>query len=263
MKRGCSVFDWQVVAGVILKCQGSVSSQQGEDRVILELHPDIRIEKLAIGRERATLLVIDNFLAAPERLVSRAAKTQFGSGGRFYPGVRAKAPPSYEHFLATRLQPLLAEHFGIVSASLRLSMCHFSLVTTPAAELTLPQRLPHVDSFAPEGVATIHYLFKDNLGGTAFYRHRSTGYEYLDEARRPTYSQTLEAECAGLDRPAAEYINGDTAIFEQIARADSVFNRMLVYRRNSLHSGAIDRAFVPDADPRTGRLSINSFVDPE
>jgi hypothetical protein len=59
-----------------------------------------------------------------------------------------------------------------------------------------------------------------------------------------------------------EYINGDTALFEEIARAEGVFNRMLVYRRNSLHSGSIDRAFVPDPNPRTGRLSINCFVDP-
>jgi hypothetical protein len=38
-------------------------------------------------------------------------------------------------------------------------------------------------------------------------------------------------------------------------------NVVLVYRRNSLHSGCIDPAFVPDANPRTGRLSINSFID--
>jgi len=231
--------------------------------MILDLHPQIRVEQLTLGRERAPLLVIDNFVADPERLLKKAATAQFTTGGRFYPGIRAKAPPSYEHFLTTRLQPLLSQYFGLVSRSLRLSMCHFSLVTTPAAELTLPQCLPHVDSFAPEGLATIHYLFKEKLGGTAFYRHRATGYEYLDESRRPAYSQSLEAQCAGPDRPKEEYINGDTAIFEQIARAEGVFNRMLIYRRNSLHSGAIDRAFVPDADPRTGRLSINSFIDPE
>jgi hypothetical protein len=231
--------------------------------MILDLHPDIRIEKLTIGRERAPLVVIDNFIAEPERLVKKAAVAQFAPGGRFYPGIRAKAPPSYEHFLATRLQPLLAEHFDLTSKSLSLSMCHYSLVTTPAAQLTLLQCLPHVDSLAAQGLATIHYLFKEKLGGTAFYRHRATGYEYLDEARGPVYSSALEAECAGPNRPVSEYISGDTALFEQIARAEGVFNRMLVYRRNSLHSGAIDRAFVPDANPRTGRLSINSFIDAE
>lgn len=231
--------------------------------MILDLHPDIRIQKLTLGREGAPLLIIDNFVADPDRLVRKAATAQFVPGGRYYPGIRAKAPPSYEHFLTARLQPLLAEHFGAQSRSLRLSMCHFSLVTTPAAQLTLLQCLPHVDSLAAEGFATIHYLFKEKLGGTAFYRHRATGYEYLDDVRGPVYSRALEAECAGPERPLSEYINGNTALFEQIACAEGVFNRMLVYRRNSLHSGAIDRAFVPDPNPRSGRLSINSFIDPE
>ena len=229
--------------------------------MILELHPDIRIEKRTFGREAASLLVIDNFVAEPERLVKKAAMAQFTAGGRFYPGIRAKAPPSYEHFLATRLQPLLAEHFGFASSSLSLPMCHFSLVTTAAARLAPMQRIPHVDSLSREGFATIHYLFKGKLGGTAFYRHRATGYESLDEVRGPEYFRVLEAQSAGPDSPALNYINGDTALFEQIASADGVFNRMLVYRRNSLHSGAIDGAFVPDPNPRTGRLSINSFID--
>lgn len=230
--------------------------------MILDLHPDIRVEKLTLGREGAPLVVIDNFVAEPERLVKKATTAQFTSGGRFYPGIRVKAPPSYEHFLVTRLPSLVGEYFGLTGSALRLSMCHYSLVTTPAAELSLLQRLPHVDSLAPEGLATIHYLFKEKHGGTAFYRHRATGYEYLDQTRGPVYSRALDAECAGSDRPASEYINGDTALFEEIARAEGVFNRMLVYRRNSLHSGSIERTFVPDPNPRTGRLSINSFIDP-
>jgi len=230
--------------------------------MILDFHPQIRIEKRAFGREQATLLVIDNFIAEPDRLVKKATTAQFAPGGRFYPGIRAKAPPSYEHFLATRLQPLLAEHFSFTGVSLRLSMCHFSLVTTPAAELAPMQRIPHVDSVVREGFATIHYLFKGNLGGTAFYRHRATGFESLDEVRGPKYFKVLQTQCAGSDSPGLHYINGDTSQFERIAQAEGVFNRMLVYRRNSLHSGSIDANFVPDADPRTGRLSINSFIDP-
>ena len=230
--------------------------------MILELHPQIRIEKLTLGREGAPLVVIDNFVAEPERLVKKAATAQFTSGGRYYPGIRVKAPPSYEHFLATRLPALVGEYFGLTNSPLRLSMCHYSLVTTPVSELSLLQCLPHVDSLAPEGLATIHYLFRHKHGGTAFYRHRATGYEYLDKTRGPVYSRALDAECAGPDRPVSEYINGDTALFEEIARQEGVFNRMLVYRRNSLHSGSIERAFVPDSNPLTGRLSINSFADP-
>jgi hypothetical protein len=230
--------------------------------MIIEFHPQIRIEKRVFGSERATLLVIDNLVAEPDRLVKKAGTAQFVSGGRFYPGIRAKAPPSYEHFLSTRLPPLLAEHFGFTGSTVRLSMCHYSLVTTPASELAPMQRIPHVDSLARDGFATIHYLFKGALGGTAFYRHRATGFESLDEARGPEYFNVLQAESAGPDSPGQRYINGDTPLFERIEQAEGVFNRMLVYRRNSLHSGSIDDSFVPDPDPRTGRLSINSFIDP-
>ncbi|WP_116812079.1 DUF6445 family protein [Steroidobacter cummioxidans] len=230
--------------------------------MILDFHPQFRLEKLVFGRERATLLVIDNFVAEPERLIKKASTAQFTSGGRFYPGIRAKAPPSYEHFLATRLLPLLSEHFDFAGNTLRLSMCHFSLVTTAAMDLTPMQRIPHVDSLSSEGFATVHYLFKSNLGGTAFYRHRATGFETLDEVRGPEYFDVVQAQNAGPDCPGLRYINGDTPLFERIAQAEGVFNRMLVYRRNSLHSGSIDANFVPDADPRSGRLSINSFIDP-
>jgi hypothetical protein len=139
-------------------------------------------------------------------------------------------------------------------------MCHYSLITTPARELTPPQRIPHVDSFAQSGLATIHYLFKGKLGGTAFYRHRRTGFESIDETRRAAYAQALDEEHAGSAAPGPGYINGNTDLFEQIAKEEGVFNRMLVYRRNSLHSGCIE-ASVPDLNPATGRLSINSFID--
>ena len=142
-----------------------------------------------------------------------------------------------------------------------LSMCHYSLITTPAKELAPPQRIPHVDSFAKSGLATIHYLFKADLGGTAFYRHRRTGFESIDEARRAEYSRALDEEHSGPAAPGPGYINGSTDLFEQIAKQDGVFNRMLVYRRNSLHSGCIEASFVPDPNPSTGRLSINSFID--
>jgi hypothetical protein len=229
--------------------------------VILELHPRVRLRKLAIGVEKAPLLVIDDVVADPDKLVRKAAAQQFGPGGQFYPGIRAEAPGSYRLFLAERLKDALAEHFGLSGRSLRFTMCHYSIVTTPADRLALLQRIPHFDSLDGDGLASVHYLFKKDLGGTAFYRHRRTGFEYIDESRRETYYRSLEAENGGPDMPAPGYINGDTSLFEQIMRQDGVFNRMLVYRRNSLHSGCIDRAFVPDPDPLTGRLSINTFMD--
>ena len=226
----------------------------------LDLHPDLRLRQLAIGAERAPLLVIDNFVANAETLVADACARPFTVRSRYFPGIRAEAPPAYQQLLLTGLRSALLDCLGMSEGTLTLSMCHYSLITTPAQELTPPQRIPHVDSFAKSGLATIHYLFKANLGGTAFYRHRRTGFESIDEARRAEYSRTLDEEHAGTAAPGPGYINDSTDLFEQIAKQDGVFNRMLVYRRNSLHSGCIE-ASVPEPNLSTGRLSINSFID--
>ena len=229
--------------------------------MILDLHPDIRIQRLTIGRERAPLLVIDNFVSDPEKLVRRAVSKQFLAQPGYYPGVRADAPLSYRQLFETRLRSLLVEYFGLKGNSFRFPLCHYSLVTTPAEKLVMLQRIPHADSLDGNGLASIHYLFKDEFGGTAFYRHRKTGFEYVDESRREVYFKAVESENMGPNTPAAEYIDGDTPLFEQIAKQDGVFNRILIYRRNSLHCGCIDKGFVPDPNPTTGRLSINSFME--
>ena len=226
----------------------------------MDLHPDIRFQQVALGAERAPLLIVDNFVAAPEELVRTAARKPFAPASSFFPGLRVKAPLSCQE-LYSKLKGTLQELFQLEGATLRFSMCHYSLVTTPPEKLLLPQRIPHADSLGREGLAAIHYLFKGNFGGTAFYRHRQTGFEYVDESRQQRYIECVRAELAGPNSPAAAYINGDTPLYEQIASADAAFNRLLIYRRNSLHSGNIGRDFVPDSNPLTGRLSINSFLD--
>ncbi|HEU4625322.1 MAG TPA: DUF6445 family protein [Steroidobacteraceae bacterium] len=219
------------------------------------------VRKLTVGAERFPLLVVDDFVANADELVDYAVTQTFTVQGRYYPGIRCVAPPRYQQFLLATLGSAMLECLGVARGSLRLSMCHFSIVTTPADRLELPQRIPHVDSLAKHGLASIHYLFRKDLGGTAFYRHRSTGFESIDESRNERYLRTLEAECAGALAPGPGYINGDTPLFEQIGRQDGIFNRLLLYPRNVLHSGCIAHDFVPDPDPRTGRLSINSFID--
>jgi hypothetical protein len=229
--------------------------------VKLDLHPGLRLQRLAIGAERAPLLVIDNFIADAEILVADACERPLTVRSRYFPGIRAEAPPEYQQLLLTGLRSALLDCLGMPEGKLTFSMCHYSLITTPAQELAPPQRIPHVDTFAIFSLATIHYLFKANHGGTAFYRHRSTGFESIDQSRRPTYSRALHEEHSGAAAPGPAYINGSTDLYEQIAKQDGVFNRMLVYRSNSLHSGCIDAGFVPDPNPATGRLSINSFID--
>jgi hypothetical protein len=221
----------------------------------------VDVRKQTIGREGAPLLVIDDFAETADTLVRQAVPKNFVVGGQFFPGIRARAPLTYQRFLLGELGDLVRDFFELEANALRLSMCHYSLVTAPPEKLVMEQRIPHTDSAGRDGLATIHYLFRAQHGGTAFYRHRKTGFEYIDESRKADYLSALEQEVRGPDAPRPAYINGDTPLFEQIAKEEGVFNRLLVYRRNSLHSGSIDQGFVPDPNPLMGRLSINSFID--
>lgn len=214
-----------------------------------------------MGNDGAPLLVIDDFAGDPEALIRSAIPRHFRPRGRYFPGIRARAPLSYQRYLTGCLEDLLPECFCLHGPPGKLSMCHYSLVTTPPADLAMAQRIPHLDATDRSIIATIHYLFRGEHGGTAFYRHRKTGFEYVDEARRQRYFETLEAELKGPDAPSPEYIDGDTPLFQRIAAHDGAFNRLLVYWGNSLHSGSIDRNFLPDPNPLTGRLSINSFIE--
>lgn len=226
----------------------------------LSRHPEFRLLKFEIGRERAPLIVVDNFVADPDELVEVAAGKVYSDQITYYPGVRAKAPLTYQQFVLGALRSAIAETFGPRPGALRFTDCHFSLVTTPPDKLAYLQRIPHVDSLSSAELAFVHYLFRADLGGTAFYRHRQSGFEFIDHSRIGEYQRQISAEQAGPDAPGAGYINGDTALYEQVGRQEGVFNRMLLYRRTSLHSGSLSAGFVPDSNPRTGRLSVNGFL---
>lgn len=227
----------------------------------LSLHPDITVTRQTFGNENAPLLIIDNVIKEADKLVLFASQLKFTANSPFYPGIRSEAPKEYRDFLLHHFSDEFSRYFDIPSKSFSFSMCHYSLTTTPSSQLKLLQRIPHVDSLEKNGLATVYYLFKRPLGGTAFYRHKKTGFESIDEERKLIYFRSLEEENNGPNIPQSGYINGDTPLFEQITKADGVFNRMLVYRRNSLHSGCIERDFISDPNPLTGRLSINSFID--
>jgi hypothetical protein len=226
----------------------------------MQRHPDLKVQRLTIGRELAPLVVIDNVVADAEQLVEMAASKVFGDPGTYFPGVRSKAPLSYQNFLLQQFGPLFDEAFGLGGRKLTFTACHFSLVTLPPQKLTHLQCIPHFDSLNHDELAFVHYLFKKPHGGTAFYRHRKTGFEYVDHARKDEYFAQVQREKDGPDRPAQAYINGDTALYEQLGKQEGVFNRMLVYRRTSLHSADLSPDFALDPDPRTGRLSFNGFL---
>lgn len=210
-----------------------------------------------IGAEAQPLVTLEGFAPNPDALRAAAIATRFGAAAHYYPGIRAPLPAAYWPTQRPAIAAALAEAFG-PHRSVRLIDASFSIVTRSPAALTIKQRLPHCDSFAPERVALVHYLSPDRADGTAFFRHRSTGFETIDEARAPAYDARLDAELRAGARPAG-YVAADSALFQRTELVEARYNRALLYRSFLLHSGAIAPDAILSPDPAKGRLTVTAF----
>lgn len=197
------------------------------------------------------MLVIDDFAREPDRLVEQAAALRFAPNGAVFPGVRAPVPLSFCIALRQSLEALIQKTFDIDQPLERMESW-YSLVTAPARSQTLLQKLPHIDGVGGRRIALVHHLGRSGRGGTAFYRHRATGFETVDPARLPGYNAAVNAE---LRRGA-----GLLEIYEQVALYPARYNRLLIYRGDSLHGAVLPEDAALTDDARTGRFSINSFI---
>ena len=210
-----------------------------------------------VGREQQPVAIIDDFAADPGALRAAAAAASFTAARQHYPGVRAPLPPGYFLEHAPLIAQVLRDVFGLAEGT-RVLDASFSIVTTPPARLAAAQRLPHVDALEPGRIALVHYLSNDP-DGTAFFRHRATGFETLDAERSARYLPLLDRELRGHDlRPA--YLHGDSPLFEHLDTVPARYNRAILYRSALLHSGAIRPDAALLADPLHGRLTVTGFL---
>jgi uncharacterized protein DUF6445 len=227
----------------------------------LRLHDDFKVSTVRIGEEHQPVVVVDNFLSSPELLIEYAAsQSTFDTvADAFYPGNRAPIPSIYCFALRAFLGDVIGEAFGLQDSVVTGELSHFSMVLTAPQRLSIPQRMPHFDNCNPKQLALLHYLCDPKQGGTSFYRHRRTRFESVTEARKIPYGNALAADLRALGPPPARYICGDDAMFERIDSFAAAFNRVLIYRSITLHSADIGPTFVFDANPRSARLTANSF----
>jgi hypothetical protein len=211
-----------------------------------------------IGLEREPVVALDDFAADPDALRTVAMMRDFGPASHHYPGVRAALPDGYLANQLRHIVMVLAEAFG-QAGPVEVIDASYSIVTTRPEDLAIGQRLPHCDAHARNRIALIHYLSPDT-DGTAFFRHRSTGFETVDERRAAVYADQLAAELRHGGPPPGAYIAGDTPLFERTMVAEARYNRALLYRSCLLHSGAIAPGAALSPDPATGRLTITGFL---
>ncbi len=211
-----------------------------------------------VGDEREPVLLIEGLLERPHELVDSAAAACFApafgpTGG--YPGLRAPAPLDYVETVVRALAKPIGDAFALGSVRPVRAECNFSLVTLPPDALAPAQRAPHVDTVDPRQFAILHYLCAPRFGGTAFFRHRATGYEVLTAERLPAYDAMRTGE-----EQEAGYVADGGRWFARTGEVEAAYNRLVVYRSALLHSGRILSPEALSPDPRAGRLTANIFL---
>lgn len=219
---------------------------------------------LTLGEGGHRIVVIDDFSGRREAIIAiAAALAPFPPEcATAYPGLRRiiteadKDAFAYATEILQTAAPFLGgtwdiDRFDWLEAS-------FSMVTTPPDALRPFQSAPHYDSPDPGYFALLHYLSDTPGSGTAFYRHRATGTERVDEASalRLVNAATRETQAD----PQSGYVSGSNAYFEEIAFVEAVPDRLIIYQGALLHSGRIPADMAFSDNPRKGRLTGNIFV---
>lgn len=198
--------------------------------------PEAKVTVQRLGREGEPLVIIDNFTGQPDRrsiLPRSAARTDdAGDGAGVWSFGRG---------------PLRGG--GV-----------FTGETLPPAALSPRQRIPHHDHSDAGRIAIMHYLGGAETGGTAFYRHRRTGFEAITPEREAAYAAALAADEREFGPPPLGYPMGDGDCFEQIGAVEARVDRLALYRGRQLHSGIIPDPAVLSDDPARGRLTVNMFL---
>jgi len=221
--------------------------------------PTIDYEHFAFGDEKEPVMVIDNFSSQFEQLKEAASQAEYVPVPAGYPGIRASTSPKYLVEKQAVLANIMRKYFGY-SHGADIQGADYSIVTTPPSELEQAQRMPHYDDVTPDLLALLHYINCPDDGGTAFYRHKATGFETITPERQQPYTRILAQEMEQHGPFPTGYLDGDNERFEKIGEIAAIPNRMIIYRGRTLHSGCIRPDANLSARPETGRLTLNIFM---
>lgn len=225
----------------------------------------LKPEVHSIGEEGCKILIVDNLVPDARPLVDLAARMApypkpegiLYPGLRRYIGERDREAAAYVGYVCRQLAPLLSDAFGI--GQFRVDNASFSLATRRPDETVPYMRIPHYDGVDQKAFAILHYLSESPQGGTAFYRHRRTGFECISPDRAAGYHAGALQDFEAYGEPQG-YIDDSTEAFERIFDVEGVFNRCLIYSGAMLHSARLMGGATFSPDPRLGRLTGNIFI---
>lgn len=225
------------------------------------VNPQASLCKATIGDERCPLLTVERFIGNPNELIGEALETgaKVVNDRSYFPGIRFPVSKDYQFALVAGLGRSIEKVFGANLSDIKSIESYFSIVNTKPSELSAMQKIPHFDFPLTKGLAAIHYLCDESFGGTSFYKHNQTGYEYIDERRFEGYKQAISMELESGDLPD-KYIDGTSQFFTRVGGVAARFNSIAIYRGASLHSGDISDGYIYDCPMQQSRLTVTSFI---
>lgn len=232
--------------------------------MVFEINRNCILGVRPVGRGRTPVIVIDDFAVSTGPLREYACgDASYGPDATsLYPGVRASLPREYVRGVLDQVFPLLYRVYGVPeNLGMKPVNAVFSVISTPEAELEPRQCAPHFDSTRPFYLALLHYLNPGPHCDTGLFRHRETGLERVTAESVEPYIAAREAWLERNGPQPPRYIKGSDEQFELYDQIEYRPNRLAVYPGGLLHSGLVDPAVDIDADPRSGRLTANIFVD--
>lgn len=216
-----------------------------------------------VGQGKTPVFILDNFLEnLAHTLLQNLDQLDFNEASTYYPGIRAKLPDQYIFAVAQAVVPVLQKIYSIpANCKIEFFDSFYSLVTRAPGDLSIEQQVPHFDGTGQYRFALLHYLSPRTHGGTAFYRHNETGIERVNEANVDEYLSSVGRHFSQHSSPHGAYIASSNQQFTKVGEIPYVQNRMAIYPGNFLHSGIINPDTDIDANPNTGRLTANIFLN--
>ena len=232
------------------------------NKAIYNLCKNVDYERLKVGNDQQELVRVDNYMQGADTLIEDAvSRNNFAVADSFYPGIRMDISDAYIIQFVRNFHHIIQDFFKLDLRRIKKAASKYSIVTFSPEKLKLMQRIPHFDAPTRNSLAVIHYLSDAPNSGTSLYRHRETGYEYIDPLRIENYKHNLEKQFDEPSKHPSGYIHKSTETYEEIASHKAVYNRLLMYRGSSLHSGIIKPDYNFDPSPETGRLTVTSFIE--
>jgi hypothetical protein len=222
--------------------------------------PTIDIVTLETG---APVMVIDNALRDPEALVrhAEAHRSEFENAPfNAYPGIQLRMDEDFTQ----RLEELFSANLRRFLDARRTLRMHtrLAMVTTKPEDLQPRQIICHRDHqelAANESIAaSVLYLFRDeSLGGTSFYAPVKSE----QETALLVHDSSTMLKDAFLAKYGLQsrYFDDMPAYFRRIGTVPAKWNRLIFYDGGTFHSGDIRSPDKLNADPRSGRLTLNGF----